>query len=87
MLSIVKTGDTSQHADILFLHWHSQRDGVLDESNDRSCTGAGRAGQKVCKSTSKRDIFTESLHFIWSLEIAVEQWKKEVEKRQIEDSS
>ncbi|XP_051807570.1 pleckstrin homology domain-containing family A member 5-like isoform X15 [Acanthochromis polyacanthus] len=45
-LSIVKTGDTSQHADILFLHRHSQRDGVLDESNDRCCTCAFRADQK-----------------------------------------
>lgn len=45
-----KTGSTSQHADILFLHWHSQRDGIMDESDDRRCTRAGRDRQKVCGS-------------------------------------
>lgn len=44
------SGDASQHEDVLFLHGHSQRDGVLDESNDRCCTCAFRASQKVCKS-------------------------------------
>lgn len=37
----------------------------MDESNDRSCTGAGRAGQKVCKSTSKRDIFSEPALYLF----------------------
>lgn len=67
ILSIVKTGHTSQHADILFLHWHSQRDGVMDESNDRCCTCACRASEEVCKIITEIIIFTEFLYFIWRL--------------------
>lgn len=63
ILSIVKTGDTSQHEDILFLYWHSQRDGIMDESDDRCCACARRASHKVCKSIIKIVIFPESLSF------------------------
>ena len=33
-LSLTLPGHSPQHADVLFLHRHSQRDGVLDESHD-----------------------------------------------------
>lgn len=44
-----RPGRTSQHADVLFLHRHGQRDGVVDESHDGRCAGASGASQEVCK--------------------------------------
>lgn len=57
----VTTGDTSQHEDLLFLHRHRQRNGVLDESDDRRSTCAFGADQEVCEKAPKIVIFKQSL--------------------------
>lgn len=46
-------GHSPQHADVLFLHWHSQRDGVLDESHDGCCPRPHWTSQKVSTHTHK----------------------------------
>lgn len=77
--NLVTTGNSSQHADVLFLLRHSQRNGVLDESNDRCCTCSLWPSQKVCENITNAVIFTECLNFfeVWRLQWVVLRLKGE----------
>lgn len=49
-----QSGCPSEHADLLFLHWHRKGNGVMDESHARCCSGADRTCEKVkaCRESS-----------------------------------
>lgn len=54
------------HPDVLLLHRHSQRHGVMDEGDDRRCPGALRAYQEVCTQSINK------WHFVsYSVEMSV----------------
>lgn len=67
-------GDASKHADVLFQHWHSQRNGVLDEGYDGCSIGPLWANQKVRKRASvhsepiRRKTFKSLVPLQWHLQ-------------------